>query len=144
MSHEHARKSLRDSVRRQKTEYDKKAKVRVFDVGDVVLYYYKPLVHKKLSLRYTGPYVIKRKLSDVTFEIKRLCGADVRVVHPDTLKHCLFALSKEEQSELDAFVDGMRVDFGSNVEPDPPQDRGGNGVVRKSLRKRRPPERLNL
>lgn len=61
-----ARESLKVSQTVMKAKYDRKAKVRSFEVGNSVLLFL--LVHPDpLLSKYFGPYVISERKSDVTY-----------------------------------------------------------------------------
>lgn len=85
-SHEKAREVLRKSASRQKRYYDKRAQERTFKEGDWVLRLYPPLGQDKLNYKYVGPYLITKRLGDVTFLIQKDENARPLSVHTDDLK----------------------------------------------------------
>ena len=63
-----ARKNLKQAQIKMKTWHDKKAKNRQFKVGDKVLALL-PIPYQPLQARYSGPYVITKKVSEVDYVI---------------------------------------------------------------------------
>ena len=85
------RDNLGQAQKTMKDYYDRKAYGTGFTVGDKV-WYYDPRVKKgcstKLNRPWKGPYVVKKKISDLVYRIQ-LEGARVRkVVHFNKLKKC--------------------------------------------------------
>ena len=64
----------RDSVAKVegKTQFDKKAKSRSFEVGDQVLVM-TPSMTGKLDDLWTGPYIITEKMNEVTYKVHTPC-----------------------------------------------------------------------
>lgn len=85
-SFELANENLHSSFKKQKRYYDHKLKQRNFEIGSQVLRWYPPKAHRKLGLGWTGPYIINRKLSDITYEIEDCKTFKLKVVHVDHLK----------------------------------------------------------
>ncbi|KAK3086157.1 hypothetical protein FSP39_014434 [Pinctada imbricata] len=87
LAHEIARKSIGDSLKRQKLRYDTKLAWKPFEIGSKI-WLYTPKRKKGLSPKFqkwwTGPYTVLRKFSDVTYQIEK--GKDRSVVHIDRLK----------------------------------------------------------
>ena len=85
-----AQKNLKDSQKRMKVWYDRKAKQRSFNPGDQVLMLL-PIAGHPLQARYHGPYVVERKVNDVDYVV---CTPDRRkqqqLCHVNMLKayHC--------------------------------------------------------
>ena len=63
-----ARKNLTQAQSRMKTWFDKKTKNRQFNVGEKVLALL-PIPYQPLQARYSGPYVITKKVSEVDYII---------------------------------------------------------------------------
>jgi hypothetical protein len=86
--HTIARKSLRKNTAYQKRHYDIKAKKRSFSVGQAV-WLYNPIrrigVCSKLTCKWKGPYVITRKLDDITYLVKSGLKLKPKVYHIDRL-----------------------------------------------------------
>ena len=86
--HDIARKALRKSTVYQKRHYDIKARKRSFAVGQAV-WLYNPTrrvgVCSKLTCKWKGPYVITRKLDDVTYLVKSSLKQHPKVYHIDRL-----------------------------------------------------------
>ena len=55
---------------RQKQYYDKGLKPREYEPGDWVWRWYLPAVSNKLGQGWTGPYLVIKRISDVTYEIQ--------------------------------------------------------------------------
>uniref|UniRef100_A0A673Y3Q0 ribonuclease H n=1 Tax=Salmo trutta TaxID=8032 RepID=A0A673Y3Q0_SALTR len=64
-----AQKSLSSTQKRMKLHYDKKAVGRSFAPGDQVLVLL-PIPGSSLSARFSGPYLVEKKLSDTNYVIK--------------------------------------------------------------------------
>ena len=64
-----AKENLKDSQTRMKVWYDRNAKSRVFEPGEKVLVIF-PIPGDPLRARYSGPYEIETKLSDVNYVVK--------------------------------------------------------------------------
>ena len=81
----------------QKRNYDAKACVRTFEVGDLVWREYKPQAAKhKFAPVWKGPYVVEERVGDVNYRIRLSEGGNSLVVHVDHLK-------KFEMAEADEF-----------------------------------------
>ena len=78
--------NLQSSFQKQKQYHDFKLKERQFAIGSQVLRWYPPKANQKLGLGWTGPYTIRRKLSDITYEIQDCKTLKLKVVHVDHLK----------------------------------------------------------
>ena len=73
----------------QKRRYDLRVRERKFEVGDWVWYLYpRKRVGRspKWASAYTGPYLVVRVLSSLTYQIQRSRRANMQVVHVDKLK----------------------------------------------------------
>lgn len=64
-----AQENLRQAQTKMKRHFDKKSVLRVFQPGDQVLVLL-PLSSSSLQCRFTGPYVVERKISDTSYVIK--------------------------------------------------------------------------
>ena len=64
-----ARQNLSDSQERMKSWYDRKSKERNFKEGDEVLVLL-PIVGHSLQARFSGPYVIAKRIGDVNYVVK--------------------------------------------------------------------------
>ena len=84
-----ARDKTETSVNRQKMNYDIHSNYKVFNSGDKV-WLFTPTRKKGLSPKlqrfWDGPYIVKDKLSDVTYRIKKSQRSKPKVVHHDRLK----------------------------------------------------------
>ena len=86
--HEFARKNLKQNADYQKKYYDTKTKVRKFEEGQPVWLYdasKRPGVCSKLTSKWKGPYVITKKIDDITFVVKRSAHQKGKVYHSDRL-----------------------------------------------------------
>lgn len=82
-----ARSYLGKAASRQKRYYDKRAKDRMFKVGDWVLRFYPPSQgQNKLAFPYTGPYLVTSHPGEVTYTIQRSSRSKPITVHMDDLK----------------------------------------------------------
>ena len=90
-AHDRAQRCLGRAMRRQKKNYDRRASHPGIKENDFV-WLFNPAkkrgVSPKLQLKWEGPYLVLKKLSDVVFRIQRSKGARPRVVHADRLKPC--------------------------------------------------------
>ena len=88
-AHDRAREHLRNSTRRQKKYYDQKTSPMMLTTGQFV-WLHNPSRKKglspKLQRRWEGPYLIQKKLSEVTFRIQLKPRGKKKVVHFDRLK----------------------------------------------------------
>ena len=88
-AHERARRSLGRNARRQKKNYDRRAADPRLQAGEFV-WLYNPAKKKgvtpKLQLKWEGPFLVLKKLSDVVYRIQRSRGSKPLVVHVDRLK----------------------------------------------------------
>lgn len=83
-----AEKCLKKNAVKQKKHYDRHTQQPTFKEGTFVWMYdftRKTGVSPKLKLRWTGPYLIVTKLSDVTFHIQASERSKPKVVHCDRL-----------------------------------------------------------
>ena len=86
--HELARNCLKQNANYQKKYYDSKAEVRKFYEGQPVWLYdasKKVGVCSKLTCKWKGPYVITKKIDDVTCLVKRSQKQPGKVYHTDRL-----------------------------------------------------------
>ena len=87
-AHQCAFENINLSFQKQKKYYDRNAKTKIFEVGELVWKWSIPKAKQKLSLGWTGPYKVVRRFSHVTYEIKSLDGDKSKIVHMDHLKTC--------------------------------------------------------
>ena len=85
-AHEFARKNLKKAAIRQKKYFDRTSSDREFPVGSWVWWWFPPKGKQKFGRGWTGPYLIIRKMSEITYEIQRQPTSRSRVVHVDSLK----------------------------------------------------------
>lgn len=87
-NHEIARKFLKQSSNYQKRHYDLKAKKRSFKARQPVRIYEpsrKVGVCTKLTSQWKGPFVVEKKIDDVTYRVKKSIRQPSRVYHIDRL-----------------------------------------------------------
>lgn len=88
-AHSRASECLKQSIRRQKRNYDRKVSGGGLEEGQFVWLFdrsRKRGVSPKLQLRWRGPYLVVKKLSEVTYRIQLKRGSKPFVVHADRLK----------------------------------------------------------
>ena len=87
--HQYAREHLNVASERQKRNYDHKAQAGGYNRGDAV-WLYSPKKVKgyspKLQRPWDGPYLVTKRLSDVTYRIQKGIRSKPRVVHYNRLK----------------------------------------------------------
>ena len=88
-AHGSARQCLKRSARRQKRNYDRKVHGQGLKEGQFAWLFHK--LKKKgrssmLQLRWEEPYLVVKRLSDVTYIIQLKRGSKAFVVHGDRLK----------------------------------------------------------
>lgn len=88
-AHERARQCLGKSAQWQKKDYDRRASDHGLKEGHFV-WLFNPAKKRhltpKLQLRWEGPWLVIKQLSDVTFRIQLKKGGKCKVVHADRLK----------------------------------------------------------
>ena len=88
-AHGRARECLGKSAQRQKKNYDRRASEHGLKEGQFAWLFNpakKRHLSPKLQLRWEGPWLILKRMSDVTFRIQLKRGSKPRVVHVDRLK----------------------------------------------------------
>lgn len=88
-SFQFARKRMGLSIARQDKYHTKGVRHSPINEGSVVWYHYLPMARRKLSKFWQGPYKVDKKISDVSYLIKRDDSDRGKVVHVDNLKLCL-------------------------------------------------------
>ncbi|CAG2249684.1 Retrovirus-related Pol polyprotein from transposon 17.6 [Mytilus edulis] len=81
-----ATKYLSRAASRQKKNYDRGVKPRRLVEGDFVWRWYPPFANVKFGLGWTGPYKIEKKISEVSYRIRKNPKSKTLVVHIDHLK----------------------------------------------------------
>ena len=87
-NHDIARKSIKQSSNYHKRYYDLKAKKRIFKRGEAVWTYdpkRKVGVCTKLTSPWKGPYIIEKRIDDVTYRIKKAARQTSRIYHVDRM-----------------------------------------------------------
>ena len=87
--HENARDQLREASNRQKRYYDQRAHTEDYQRGDAVWLLNKSKkkgLSPKLQVKWLGPYLVLRKVSDFVYEIQRSSRCHKQTVCHDRLK----------------------------------------------------------
>ncbi len=88
-AHQRARECLGKRAQRQKRNYDRRATEKGLKEGGFAWLHNparKKQMSPKLQLRWEGPWLVVKKLSDVTFRIQLRRNGRLKVVHADRLK----------------------------------------------------------
>jgi hypothetical protein len=87
-AHEVARKNLKKHAAYRKKYYDTKAKARQLERGQLVWLHdptKKPGICSKLANRWKGPYIVVKRLDDLTYLIQTSPRKPIKAVHIDRL-----------------------------------------------------------
>ena len=83
-----ARDTMKINMRRQKDWFDRRSKQRIFNMGDWVWVHDPKRLRgrcPKLEPQWTGPWVVTKKINDVTMEVKM--GRKKRLLHVNRMAH---------------------------------------------------------
>ena len=94
LAHQMASRNSREAREKQKVQYDKRAKLRRFEVGDVVYITNEAVrsrrlkegMSRKFAYPWLGPFKIVQKISEVNFKVKEEGGEKVVIVHVNRIK----------------------------------------------------------
>lgn len=86
LTYSFACEKLSKAASRQKKHYDRGVKPRSFSEGEFVWRWYPPHANIKFGLGWIGPYLVKRKITCVTYQIQRDPQSKDIVAHVDHLK----------------------------------------------------------
>lgn len=86
VTHEFVFRNLGKAAKRQKFYYDRGLKPRQYQRGDWVWRWYPPLANQKLTLGWTGPFLVLKRLSETTYSIQKAAEKPVINVHVDHMK----------------------------------------------------------
>ena len=161
--HQYAREHLRIASDRQKKNYDHKAQAGGYNKGDAV-WLHNPKRKKgfspKLQRPWDGPYLVVKRLSDVTYRIQRGTRSSPRVVHYNRLKpYCgenpptwlkssneVEQLTEEAETQITPATDVITLEDTEEMSQEHqeiPERRGGaEGILWRSQRRRRLPVRF--
>ncbi|XP_072171978.1 uncharacterized protein [Diadema setosum] len=131
-ANEVAREHVKSSQRTMKERFDRKAKSRVFEVADKVLVLL-PLSGDALKAKFSGPYVVERKLGKETYVVsmpdrrksKRVCHVNMLKIYHERVEDVGAVVSESvvhsaeksaEEFEPDA-PDSQSVSFKSGMIP---------------------------
>ena len=136
---EAAQKVMTQQMVSQKRHYDQNVRLTDYKVGDVVWLYHlvvkKGTTHK-FRRKWTGPYIIRTKLSDVVYRIQASPRSKPQIIHADRIKLCYGTTAAElgfpNQGELSPSAE-------ATSEPSPegpvPAPEGTVGGSRKAWQK---------
>ena len=105
-SYKRCRQELSKAAMRQARHYNKLSGDPCYNVGDWVLLFYPPIARQKLSLKFTGPFKVLRKLSEVNYEIEAPNTGKKKVVHVNQLKPYLSEVRPGDRPSLPDLPDG--------------------------------------
>jgi len=124
-ANEEARKQLGTAIRHQKVTYDLKVHGQSFNDGDMV-WLHQTLRKKgkspKLQVKWTGPWRIVKKITDVTYLITKTNHKATQIVHFNRLKPCLMRPESENQNtevEVDLHDSGDETEKDEEASPYP-------------------------
>lgn len=86
ITYEFVSKQLGKAASRQKKHYDRGVKPRSFSEGDYVWRWYPPRANVKFRLGWIGPYLVRKKITFVTYQLQKDPHSTEIVVHIDHLK----------------------------------------------------------
>lgn len=86
LTYEFVNQNLQRTAMRQKKNHDRGVKPRTFEACAFVWRWYPPISGLKLGLGWTGPFLVKQKLTDVLYRIQKSPNQRTLVVHEDHLK----------------------------------------------------------
>lgn len=86
LTYEFVNQNLQRTAMRQKKNHDQGVKPRTFEACAFVWRWYPPISGLKLGLGWTGPFLVKQKLTDVLYRIQKSPNQRTFVVHVDHLK----------------------------------------------------------
>ena len=98
MVNEAARKVMTQQMVSQKRQYDQNVRLTCYQPGEVVWLHHmagKKGRSPKLLRKWTGPYVIRTKISEVTYRIQASPRSKSQVIHGDRLKPCYGTTAEE-------------------------------------------------
>ena len=87
--HTPARDTMKKSMQRQKHYYDRNVIEVTYEVGDMVRRNQQKVAvgtKSKLARRWTGPWIITKRLSDVLYQIRHSKSSKAIIVHADSIK----------------------------------------------------------
>lgn len=99
-ANEEARTKIGTAIRHQKVAYDLKVHGQSFSDGDLVWLHHtlrKKGKSPKLQVKWTGPWRIVKRVTDVTYLIARSNHKTTQIVHFNRLKPCLVRAESEHQ-----------------------------------------------
>ena len=78
--------NLKLSAERQKRLYNRNSGLPTFKAGDSVWRYYPPTAKQKLGKKWQGPFLVVKRITDLTYRIQKTERQKSLVVHVDHLK----------------------------------------------------------
>ena len=121
-AYEVTREHLKLAHKRQKDYYDRRTRGQRFKHGDSV-WLHTPVLEKGVAPKFhepwTGPFKVKKQLSDVTYEIEDMANKTSKVVHFDRLKRATVKprIHKLSESELETSSSSAEEDDLSDYAP---------------------------
>lgn len=83
LTYEFVNQNLQRTAMCQKKNHDRGVKPRTFEACAFVWRWYSPISGLKLGLGWTGPFLVKQKLTDVLYRIQKSPNQRTLVVHVD-------------------------------------------------------------
>ena len=146
-AHERAREHMEVAASRQKRTYDGHAKDQEFKVGEWVLRFYTPNRTSKLAYPYVGPYLVVKKVSEVTYSLKQHPDDAPLTVHADHLKRYYSAKPRwnwltEAETAKEEEVTDVEVEVGEGENSTESEEVEEDESAVRGRRKRQLPSRL--
>lgn len=99
-SFERCRRDLHEAALRQARHYNRISGDPAYKEGQWVLLFYPPVANLKLGLKFLGPYQVKRRITEVTYEIQSPVTLKCKVVHVNHLKPYLSEVMPDDIPRL--------------------------------------------
>ena len=160
-SFQEVRAKMNQKQLRQKELYDQKSHGAPFEANDRV-WLNCPAIprgkHKKFHRLWQGPFVVKKKISDVLYQIQQENSSRKQIVHFDRLKPCWLRKTDDNAAPVTQNADEEEEDCYTYIQPpmseaesssdeaqsmeeSPGEEDKSQPALRRSTRTRRPPSR---
>ena len=146
-AHRHVRIHTEQSMVRQKHYHDRKLHWKTFSTGDRVCVYFprtKPGKSPKFTTFWNGPYIVKSRLSDVTYLVD--CGRNGRdqFIHVDRMRPLRSQIltgemANDESSVKDDDTEASGSDMESETDGKADEEHAAEVPSARQFRSRRPP-----
>ncbi|CAG2247528.1 unnamed protein product [Mytilus edulis] len=143
LTYSFANENLKKAANRQKKHYDRGVKPRSFSEGEFAWRWYPPRANIKFGLGWIGPYLIKRKITSVTYQIQRDPKSKDIVVHVDHLKPYngreipeIWQVQDEQVENEPVYDDTQTLDFLPDDFEDEEINEIGNPILDNSFNER--------